>query len=94
MKFPVTTTPSGQASSKPETSDENIKTYANFLVYFFKMPACAADLFPVIPSGYPPNTHKVSRSFFQKTMAVFMPYYAWPSSFTLHYTLLQYFPPK
>jgi hypothetical protein len=30
MKFPVTTTPSGQASSKPETSDENIKTYANF----------------------------------------------------------------
>jgi hypothetical protein len=36
------------------------------------MPACVGDLFPVIPGGYPPNTHKVSQDFFINTMAVFM----------------------
>jgi hypothetical protein len=50
------------------------------------MPACVGHLFPVIPGGYPPNTHKVSRDLKKKTMAVFMPYKAWPIklSTTLH----------
>jgi hypothetical protein len=49
------------------------------------MPACVGDLFPVVPGGYPPNTHKVSRDLKKKTMAVFMPCKAWPIK--LHATL-------
>jgi len=45
------------------------------------MPACVGDLFPAIPGGYPPNTHKVSQDFFKNTMAVFMPCKAYA---TLH----------
>jgi hypothetical protein len=49
------------------------------------MPACVGDLFPMVPGGYPPNTHKVSRDLKKKTMAVFMPCKAWPIK--LHATL-------
>ncbi len=50
------------------------------------MPACVGDLFPVIPGGYPRNTHKVSQEFKKKTMAVFMPCKARPIKLypTLH----------
>ncbi len=50
------------------------------------MPACVGHLYPVIPGGYPPNTHKVSRDLKKKTMAVFMPCKAWPIKLdaTLH----------
>jgi hypothetical protein len=49
------------------------------------MHACVRDLFPVIPGGYPPNTHKVSQDLKKKTMAVFMPCKVWPIK--LHATL-------
>jgi hypothetical protein len=48
--------------------------------------ACVGHLFPVIPGGYPPNTHKVSQDFKKNTIAVFMPCKASPIKLylTLH----------
>jgi hypothetical protein len=37
--------------------------YGKFKHPKFKMPACVGYLFPLIPSGYPRNTHKVSQEF-------------------------------
>jgi hypothetical protein len=42
------------------------------------MPACVGYLFPVIPGGYPSNTHKVSRFFKKKPHGSVMPCKVWP----------------
>ncbi len=49
------------------------------------MPDCVGHLFPVVPGGYPPNSHTVSRDLKKTTMAVLMPCKAWPIK--LHATL-------